>query len=68
MSTLGGGGGTSGSKSAIYAPSNFDVIMPDRKIVSEAFKVEMDCMEFRRSEHQNWDRFSKEFVFHVNEK
>ena len=42
--------------------------MPDRKIVSEAFKVEVGSMEFRKSDHHNWDRFSKEFVFHVDER
>lgn len=33
-----------------------------------AFKVEIDSMEFRQNEHHNWDRFSKEFVFLVDEK
>ena len=59
--------GMSPSKSNIPTSSNYEVIMPDRKIVKDAFKVTIDRMEFREEEHHDWDRFSKEFVFNVDE-
>ena len=41
--------------------------MPDKNIVEEAFKVEVNSMEFKQNERNDWDRVSKDFVYHIDE-
>ena len=57
-----------GGSNKAFLPAAFDVVMPDKSIVNAAFKAEIDSMEFRMKEGHTWDRFSKEFVFHVDQK
>ena len=47
--------------------THLEVIMPDKEIVEDAFKVEVDSMEFKQNERNDWDRISKEFVYNVDE-